>query len=415
MRWLLEAWDAAHSARRGGVDVRAVTAWALFGLDRLGQPGHPSRRPLRAGASSTSAARSRAPPRWARSLADLASGRSPAQPVLDSPGWWRRQDRLWVVPHADPYPHGFPPTALVDARSRARRSPADSDHRRRGHPGHGVRADLRGARPAAVSCCRGPSWTSRTRCPWPRPSSASGRGRWSTPPATCAWTTRKRMRIGVAARTRSARSGWPRRADGEDCDCCASRPTSCSTDTLGARTRGRPRGAAVGLRSQQGRRGGRGAGGLPSRADRQNQCVLRSMGRRPMWCTTPIAAFAAGRPWRAPSDQRVSPTYVPDLVNVALDLLIDGADGIWHLANDGDVSWSELARKVASAMGYSSDLVEDCLTEELRLCRGSARLQRAWAPNAVNDCRRSTTRCRDSCGTGPSASPAVSRDCRVTQ
>ena len=32
MRWILEAWDGAHSARRGGVDVRAVTAWALFGL-----------------------------------------------------------------------------------------------------------------------------------------------------------------------------------------------------------------------------------------------------------------------------------------------------------------------------------------------------------------------------------------------
>jgi dTDP-4-dehydrorhamnose reductase len=78
-----------------------------------------------------------------------------------------------------------------------------------------------------------------------------------------------------------------------------------------------------------------------------------------------VSAFAADRPWRAPSDQRVSPTYVPDLVNVALDLLIDGGDGIWHLANDGDVSWSELARKVASATGYSSHLVEDCLTEEL--------------------------------------------------
>jgi len=52
-----------------------------------------------------------------------------------------------------------------------------------------------------------------------------------------------------------------------------------------------------------------------------------------------------GQPWRAASDQRVSPTYVPDLVNVALDLLIDGTDGIWHLANEGDISWSELARK----------------------------------------------------------------------
>lgn len=61
------------------------------------------------------------------------------------------------------------------------------------------------------------------------------------------------------------------------------------------------------------------------------------------------AAFAAGNSWRAPNDQRVSPTYVRDLVNASLDLLIDGASGIWHLANDGDVSWSELARKAAVA------------------------------------------------------------------
>jgi dTDP-4-dehydrorhamnose reductase len=80
-----------------------------------------------------------------------------------------------------------------------------------------------------------------------------------------------------------------------------------------------------------------------------------------------VAALAAGQPWRAPSDQRVSPTYVPDLVNVALDLLIDGADGIWHLANQGAVSWSELARKAAAALRYSDDLIEDCLTEELGL------------------------------------------------
>ncbi len=48
MRWMLEAWDAAHSARRGGVDVRAVTAWALLRPRRLGQSRHAPRRSLRA-------------------------------------------------------------------------------------------------------------------------------------------------------------------------------------------------------------------------------------------------------------------------------------------------------------------------------------------------------------------------------
>ena len=68
---------------------------------------------------TTSAARSRASPPWAALLADLVSGRSPTQPVLESPGWWRRQGRLWVIPHPDPYPHGFPPTSTA-MRDRAR-------------------------------------------------------------------------------------------------------------------------------------------------------------------------------------------------------------------------------------------------------------------------------------------------------
>ncbi len=31
LRWLSQAWDAAHALRNAGVDVRAVTAWAAFG------------------------------------------------------------------------------------------------------------------------------------------------------------------------------------------------------------------------------------------------------------------------------------------------------------------------------------------------------------------------------------------------
>jgi dTDP-4-dehydrorhamnose reductase len=48
-------------------------------------------------------------------------------------------------------------------------------------------------------------------------------------------------------------------------------------------------------------------------------------------------------------DQVVSPTYVPHLVDAALDLLIDGERGIWHLVNGGAVSWFELARLAAQA------------------------------------------------------------------
>ena len=48
-----------------------------------------------------------------------------------------------------------------------------------------------------------------------------------------------------------------------------------------------------------------------------------------------LTAIRQGRPWRAAADIVISPTYVPDLVNAALDLLLDGESGIWHLSNDG--------------------------------------------------------------------------------
>lgn len=53
----------------------------------------------------------------------------------------------------------------------------------------------------------------------------------------------------------------------------------------------------------------------------------------------------------------VSPTFVPDLVQNSLDILIDGERGIWHLANQGSVSWYDLACLVAERAGYSKRLI----------------------------------------------------------
>jgi dTDP-4-dehydrorhamnose reductase len=47
------------------------------------------------------------------------------------------------------------------------------------------------------------------------------------------------------------------------------------------------------------------------------------------------------------NDIFISPTYVPDLVHTALDLLVDQEKGIWHLANRGITTWADLAYEVA--------------------------------------------------------------------
>jgi dTDP-4-dehydrorhamnose reductase len=54
-----------------------------------------------------------------------------------------------------------------------------------------------------------------------------------------------------------------------------------------------------------------------------------------------------------PAEGIVSPTYVPDLVHAVLDLLVDSERGVWHLANQGMTSWSELAERVAAEAGLS--------------------------------------------------------------
>ncbi|WP_259404429.1 SDR family oxidoreductase [Hymenobacter sp. HSC-4F20] len=61
--------------------------------------------------------------------------------------------------------------------------------------------------------------------------------------------------------------------------------------------------------------------------------------------------------FEAADDVLISPTYVPDLVNVALDLLIDEERGVWHLANQGAYTWADLARLVADMASLDTSFV----------------------------------------------------------
>jgi len=71
-----------------------------------------------------------------------------------------------------------------------------------------------------------------------------------------------------------------------------------------------------------------------------------------------LSTLAEDVPFRAAGDATISPTYVPDLVDASLDLLIDGERGVWHLANGGAVTWAEFARLLAQEAGYDPSLIE---------------------------------------------------------
>nr|MDQ6890386.1 dTDP-4-dehydrorhamnose reductase [Bacteroidota bacterium] len=67
----------------------------------------------------------------------------------------------------------------------------------------------------------------------------------------------------------------------------------------------------------------------------------------------------------AVKDVTVSPTYVPDLVNKALDLLIDEEKGIWHLTNEGMLTWYDFAEEIALRGGYKRENIVSCFQEEM--------------------------------------------------
>nr|WP_295902782.1 NAD(P)-dependent oxidoreductase [uncultured Bdellovibrio sp.] len=82
-------------------------------------------------------------------------------------------------------------------------------------------------------------------------------------------------------------------------------------------------------------------------------------------------SLVAQQPFFAPRDIYISPTYVPDLVNASLELLIDKESGVVHLANEGKMSWFELASLAHKQSGFNKhafliSCTHDCLNFRAR-------------------------------------------------
>ena len=85
------------------------------------------------------------------------------------------------------------------------------------------------------------------------------------------------------------------------------------------------------------------------------------------YVTLALRALRGGHPFRAATDTVVSPTYVPDLVKVSLDLLVDAATGLWHVTHGEPVTWSDFALLAAEKAQLPSHSLVRCTTAELGL------------------------------------------------
>ncbi len=336
LRWALEIWNAAAQAREAGIDVRAVTAWAVFGTfdwqclltDQCGyyEPGAFDVRAPRPRLTAVGKL-------WRQ----LANAQPPTHPVLAGPGWWRRADRF-LCPPASAVQAGVElvPWAERSAQpiviSGATGTLGQAFGRSCEHRGLAYRllsrAEMDIADPASVNAALGrfQPWAVINAAGYVHVDGAerdvegchraNARGP-EVLASACAV-------MGIKLVTFSSDLVF----DGKQ------RKPYMESDTpapLNEYGKSKLAAEAAVLRLH--------CGSLVVRTssffgpwDEYNYlaAAIRTMGR--------------GMPFTAADDITVTPTYVPDLVNACLDLLIDGESGIWHLTNGEPTTWAAFAR-----------------------------------------------------------------------
>lgn len=352
LRWAAEAWDTAIALRDEGIDIRAVTAWSLLGshgwntlLTRTGN--------YETGVFDVSTGNPR-PTALARLWRGLREDR-PRHPVTGQAGWWRRPDRLIYPPTS--YPRALParttgadtPTLLICgatgvlgqafARACARRgiryrlTARDTIDLTRPD---GIASALDGVRPWGVVNAAG----------WSRADDAEDQA------AAChAVNATGAIALARACADRGIAS--LNISSALVFDGAISRPyvESDTPAPLGAYGRSK-----VAMEA--------GCADLPGALIVRTGALFSCAGADD-FASTVAATLVAGRKFRAADDYVISPGFGPSIVDAALDLLIDEAEGVWHVTGAEALTWAAFAARIAEALGHAARSVEPVPGEAL--------------------------------------------------
>ncbi|MBW8910852.1 MAG: NAD(P)-dependent oxidoreductase [Sphingomonas sp.] len=351
MRWMAEAWDIALAARERGVDVRAVTSWALLGSQDwdllLTGPGR-----YEAGTFDVSTGQLR--PTAMAGLLRALRDPSTFHHVLADPGWWRRAIRLEhpvvarPAPMRDheerttaPSPHGCRPLLIAGATGTLGQALAAACQARALSYVLTGRAELDLADEASINGAldRHHPWAVINAAGWVRVDEAE-----SAPEACHAANAQGALRLAAACAERQL----PSVTMSSDLVFDGTKPAYVESDhARPLNVYGMSKAAAeTDILALDGAHLVVRTAAFFSEHDRHNFAVHT------------IAALRRGETFAAAEDQIVSPTYVPDLCSALLDLVIDGATGIWHLSNGEGVSWADFARRLAIACGLAPERVQ---------------------------------------------------------
>lgn len=377
LRWFKEIWNAAQSLREKGVDIRAVTAWSLLGaydwnslLTRMDNHYEPGVFDVRSPFPRPTAI--------ATMLRYLAEGKEYSHPLLQMPGWWQRPERLL-----------YPP---VDCSGRTASKGRDKEREEANRkevmsqwpasPGSNVSAS-----PLLISGATGTLGQAFARICEVRGIPYRLLSRQEMDITNPVSVDRVLAEVKPWAVINAA--GYVRVDDAErepqqcrqiNAEGAAILAKSClehdasyvtfSSDLVFNGDHNEPyvESSEVSPLNVYGH--------TKAIAERwvlqTHPCslVIRTSAFFSPWddynfVTIALRTLASGNEFIAAADATISPTYVPDLVNATLDLLIDGECGIWHLSNPSAIIWADLARHVASLAGLDPNRIQARPAKEL--------------------------------------------------
>lgn len=369
LRWLWKVWEDTRSVRQQHIAVEAVTAWSLLGafdwhclVTRNEGQYEPGVFDLRGPTPRPTA--------LAKLMTNLAAGQVPDHPLYEGQGWWQRPERLIygfsVVESGETQPN---PPATSSLNFSSPKVPPARPLLITGATGTLGRAFAR------LCEVRGLPYRllNRQQLDIANPASvAAALDQWQP------WAvinTAGYVRVDQAERDAEACFRENSLGPSELARACARRKirlATFSSDLVFDGSKNAPylESDPVAPLNVYGR--------SKVAAERQvleilpSSLLIRTSAFFGPWdeynfVTLALKALAGRESFRAAEDGLISPTYVPDLVNTCLDLLIDGEQGLWHLANQGALSWAELAQKAAELAGINSGSLQKCFTNELDL------------------------------------------------
>lgn len=351
IRWFVESWKAAERAQGDGADVRAVTAWSLLGafnwntlVTRDANYYEPGVFDVRGGEPRPTAI--------ASLLSALGAGEEPDHPALEHPGWWNRPERLFESHRESRSPtlrrtlrgQSTSPVLILGARGTLGRAFVHACEVR-GLAYHAFSRkdlDLSDERALCRSLSEVRPWAVINATGYVRVDDAE------TNETDC-------FAVNTAAAVRLAAA----------CEDLGASLLCFSSDLVFDGQRQTPyleSHLAAPLNAYGRSKAAMEDGVLAASPGALIARTSAFFGPVDDWnaVTQTLRALLRGERVMLADDQIVSPTYVPDLVEAAFDLLIDGTQGIWHLANAGEVSWVELVRGAARQCGIDDQNLHGC-------------------------------------------------------